>query len=69
MFRTRAMVELELLERKRVFTETIIRIEFPNRSILQAHFHPLECIVDVQNVVKQCLHASLPNEPFYLYVR
>ncbi|CAH0477753.1 unnamed protein product [Peronospora belbahrii] len=67
-FRTRAMRELDELKRKRVFQMVLIRVQFPDRAMMQASFHPNETIQDVMNHVTECLDDQYKVSKFYLYV-
>jgi hypothetical protein len=40
-FKTRAVRELEALQKARVYVECLIRVQLPDRSIVQATFSPL----------------------------
>ena len=46
-FQTKAMREYDQLSKARVYTRTLIRITFPDRSVLQGLFCPLETIADL----------------------
>ncbi|CAI5736578.1 unnamed protein product [Peronospora farinosa] len=67
-FRTRAMRELDELKRKRVFQTVLIRVQFPDRAVMQASFHPNETIQDVMDHVTKCLDDQYKASKFYLYV-
>ena len=51
-FTSRRKKEFEELLKKPVFTETKIRIKFPNSHVLEAKFSPKEKLKDVVNFVK-----------------
>lgn len=58
-FQTKAMREYDQLSKARVYTRTLIRITFPDRSVLQGLFCPLETIEDLQDAVcSACPSAS-----------
>uniref|UniRef100_H3GCB5 UBX domain-containing protein n=1 Tax=Phytophthora ramorum TaxID=164328 RepID=H3GCB5_PHYRM len=67
-FRTQAMRELDELKRKKVFQTALIRVQFPDRAVMQASFHPNETIQDVMNHVTECLGDQYKGNKFYLYV-
>ncbi|KAL3668228.1 hypothetical protein V7S43_007086 [Phytophthora oleae] len=67
-FRTQAMRELDELKRKKVFQSALIRVQFPDRAVLQASFHPNETIQDVMDHVTECLADQYQTSRFYLYV-
>ena len=51
------MRELEALEKERVFSYTLIRLQFPDRTTLVAAFHPNETVGAVAEVVAGVLEA------------
>jgi len=65
-FRTKAMRELEKLRNARVFTKVIIRVQLPDKSVVEAQFSPVERIDDVASIVRESLLDSV-DEQFYLY--
>ncbi|ETN23220.1 hypothetical protein PPTG_02852 [Phytophthora nicotianae INRA-310] len=67
-FRTQAMRELDDLKRKKVFQTALIRVQFPDRAVMQATFHPNETIRDVMDHVTECLADQYKPSRFYLYV-
>ncbi|KAE8895696.1 hypothetical protein PF005_g2735 [Phytophthora fragariae] len=67
-FRTQAMRELDELKRKKVFQTALIRVQFPDRAVMQASFHPNETIQDVMDHVTECLGEQYKGGKFYLYV-
>ncbi|KAG6590716.1 Tether containing UBX domain for GLUT4 [Phytophthora cinnamomi] len=67
-FRTQAMRELDELKRKKVFQTALIRVQFPDRAVMQASFHPNETIRDVMDHVAGCLSEQYKRAQFYLYV-
>lgn len=46
-------------------TKSIIRVQFPDRTVLQGTFKPLEIVQDVKNFVKEYLENAM--DPFHLY--
>ncbi|KAG7390310.1 hypothetical protein PHYPSEUDO_008138 [Phytophthora pseudosyringae] len=67
-FRTQAMRELDELKRKKIFQTALIRVQFPDRAVVQASFHPNETIQDVMDHVTECLAVQYTASKFYLYV-
>ncbi|KAF4042303.1 UBX domain-containing protein [Phytophthora infestans] len=67
-FRTQAMRELDELKRKKVYQTALIRVQFPDRAVVQASFHPNETIQDVMDHVAECLTDQCKPNRFYLYV-
>eukprot|EP00898_Chlorokybus_atmophyticus_P008569 jgi/Chlat1/8713/Chrsp89S08086 len=63
--RTRQMREQEELLRARRFSETTVRVHFPDHVYLEAHFAPLEPLSALYDLVTKCL--TDPKRPFYLY--
>jgi hypothetical protein len=47
--KTKAQRELDVLQAAKVFTATVIRIEMPDRTVIQGVFSPLVCCATVQN--------------------
>lgn len=47
------------------YRQTVIRVQFPDRLVLQAVFSPLDTVETVMEFVKQFLEQ--PDMPFYLY--
>lgn len=58
-FKTKAWKELEQLEKMTAYEKTVIRVRFPDNSILQANFHPRERLEKLWAVVQE----SLVGEP------
>lgn len=65
-FTTKAMRDLQQMKKTKVYASAILRIQFPDGSVLSAKFLPKEGIDIVRNVVLECL--SVPNLDFDLYV-
>jgi len=70
-FSTQAMRDLEALKRSRVYRRSLLRVQFPDRLILQANFSPIEKVSDVLDLVAAQLKglgpgAAAPAVP-YLY--
>mmetsp|Transcript_6768 Transcript_6768/g.7775 ORF Transcript_6768/g.7775 Transcript_6768/m.7775 type:complete len:370 (-) Transcript_6768:81-1190(-) len=65
-FSTKAMRELQKLKNSKVFTRSLIRIQFPDRTILEMCFSPAEVVGDVLAEVNSCLKSARAT-PVYLY--
>ncbi|KAK6170397.1 hypothetical protein SNE40_018802 [Patella caerulea] len=62
---TKAMRQAALEARYEKYERVVIRIQFPNKLVLQALFRPKETVYAVQKYVKENLEDK--NMPFYLY--
>ena len=67
-FQTQAMREYEALKQAKVYTKSVIRVNFPDGLVLEANFSPLERVTDVEAQIKECLRHAQKNS-FYLFVR
>ncbi|CAM9226366.1 unnamed protein product, partial [Discosporangium mesarthrocarpum] len=68
-FQTRAMRELEQLQRSRAYKSTIIKVQFPDRVVVEATFSSREGVSDLLAVVDSCLQEGLQGQRKYvLYV-
>lgn len=63
------MREFDVLSKQRVFAEVIVRLQFPDRVTLQAHFHPKETVQVLYDVVQQALKPEFQSMSFYLFTR
>lgn len=62
------MRELDQLSKKKVFTQVIVRVHFPDRVILQAHFHPNETIEAIAMEICANLRPEYQSLEFALSV-
>uniref|UniRef100_A0A7S2RKB7 UBX domain-containing protein n=1 Tax=Rhizochromulina marina TaxID=1034831 RepID=A0A7S2RKB7_9STRA len=62
-FQTKAMRELAQLEKARVYERTIVRVQFPDRTVVTANFHPHETIQAVAAVVSDLLIRPQGTDP------
>jgi hypothetical protein len=60
-FQTKAMRDLHVLERERVYPITRIRVMLPDRSILQADFDPREPVRNVIELIRSSLEEPVPD--------
>eukprot|EP00904_Undaria_pinnatifida_P005516 jgi/Undpi1/2094/HiC_scaffold_12.g05480.m1 len=67
-FQTKAMREIERLQKATVYRTTIIKVQFPDRAVLQATFASTEDVKDLAKVVRDCLADSCGGREFELYV-
>eukprot|EP01034_Spumella_vulgaris_P027512 gene27512-34239_t len=52
---TKAIRDLQKAQKERVYAKTLVRVRFPDRVVLQGHFHPRHTIAEVY----QWVHAHL----------
>jgi hypothetical protein len=62
------MRELHRLEKASVYKQAVIRVQFPDQTVVQGCFHPDEPIGNVYDWVASCLHSPLPFFLFTSYV-
>ena len=63
------MRELEELSKKKIFTKVIIRVQFPDRIVLQANFHPNEMVQSIGTEVRKHLREEFKENEFTLFIR
>jgi hypothetical protein len=61
---TRAMRELQRLEKASVYKEAVIRVQFPDQTVVQGCFHPDEPVGNVYDWIASCLQSPLT---FFLF--
>lgn len=66
-FKTQAQKDLESLSKAKVFTASLIRVQFPDRTIIQGYFSPLEPVAHIHNWIRSLLSEDYADAPFYLY--
>lgn len=70
-FRTKAMRDLEKLQKSRVYTELILRIQLPNRWVIETHMSPLETFDDLRKlIIEQVFLSDVYNKlqaPIYFF--
>ncbi|KAL3875966.1 hypothetical protein ACJMK2_033860 [Sinanodonta woodiana] len=62
---TKALRQAQLEVKYSKYTKVVIRLQFPDRLVLQGVFKPTETIFALQTFVKD--HLEEKSEPFYLY--
>ncbi|CAB1120744.1 unnamed protein product [Ectocarpus sp. CCAP 1310/34] len=67
-FQTKAMRDIERLQKSTVYRTTVIKVQFPDRVVLQSTFASTEGVKDLLDVVKSSLEDDVAARPFELYV-
>ncbi|CBJ34249.1 conserved unknown protein [Ectocarpus siliculosus] len=65
-FQTKAMREIERLQKSTVYRTTVIKVQFPDRVVLQATFASTEGVKDLLDVVKSSLEDDVAARPGFL---
>lgn len=68
-FKTKAMRDMEQLQKAKVYTSTLLRVQLPDRTVLQAHFSPLEPVSALHEWARSCIkprESDGSRIPFYL---
>ncbi|CAL8388189.1 unnamed protein product [Arctogadus glacialis] len=63
---TKALKESQLKEKMERYPKVVLRVQFPDRHVLQGFFRPLETVADVRRFVQN--HLEDPELDFYLFV-
>ncbi|CAI5519445.1 unnamed protein product [Closterium sp. Naga37s-1] len=63
--KTKAIRDLELQQRKAQFKQAIIRVRFPDNTVVEAAFAPTDAVAAVRQLVRKCLLQ--PDLPFFFY--
>uniref|UniRef100_A0A4W3JZ10 UBX domain-containing protein n=1 Tax=Callorhinchus milii TaxID=7868 RepID=A0A4W3JZ10_CALMI len=63
---TKAMREAQMKEKTQRYPKVTIRVQFPDGSVLQGFFRPLETVAALKQFVK--MHLKHPEVPFYLFM-
>ncbi|CAM9534005.1 unnamed protein product [Scytosiphon promiscuus] len=67
-FQTKAMREIERLQKATVYRTTLIKVQFPDRVVLQATFASTEGVKDLLEVVRSSLGDHSKERALELYV-
>lgn len=67
-FRTKAMRDYDFLTTVKLYTKTVIKVQFPDDMMFEAHFSPLEKLTDVEAELKKCFRSS-EKADFFLFKR
>mmetsp|Transcript_31801 Transcript_31801/g.50768 ORF Transcript_31801/g.50768 Transcript_31801/m.50768 type:complete len:610 (-) Transcript_31801:222-2051(-) len=67
-FRTKAMRDLEELRKSKVYQKTLIRVQFPDRSVFEGSFSPRETVSDLVGVLNQSILDQTLHSAYYLYI-
>ncbi|MBN3313497.1 ASPC1 protein, partial [Atractosteus spatula] len=63
---TRALRESQMKEKMEKYPKVVVRVQFPDRHVLQGFFRPLETIGALREFVKK--HLEDPQLRFYLFI-
>ncbi|CAL8330424.1 unnamed protein product [Lota lota] len=63
---TKALKESQLKEKMERYPKVVLRVQFPDRHVLQGFFRPLETVADVRKFVQN--HLEDPQLDFYLFI-
>ncbi|KAJ8001561.1 hypothetical protein DPEC_G00170760 [Dallia pectoralis] len=63
---TKALRESQMKEKMDRYPRVVLRVQFPDRRVLQGFFRPLETVAALRHFVK--LHLQDPELPFYLFI-
>ena len=64
--KTQKLREQDERRRAEQFGPVPVRVHFPDGTVIQAEFKPLETLSSLQNLVQQCIQPTLPK--WYMYV-
>mmetsp|Transcript_30034 Transcript_30034/g.36624 ORF Transcript_30034/g.36624 Transcript_30034/m.36624 type:complete len:445 (+) Transcript_30034:152-1486(+) len=67
-FTTKAMRDLEKIKKQKVYSHTLLKINFPCGHVLTGKFLPREKLITVKGVIRECLVHSDGRWDFDLYV-
>ena len=67
-FKSRAKEELQTVSKKSVPKICILRVNFPNKQVLQVQFHPTETLQQVRDKIAPCLAPAYQGLNWYLYI-
>ncbi|XP_028978258.2 tether containing UBX domain for GLUT4 isoform X2 [Esox lucius] len=63
---TKALREYQMKEKMDRYPRVVLRVQFPDRRVLQGFFRPLETVAALRYFVKS--HLQNPESPFYLFI-
>ncbi|CAI5475806.1 unnamed protein product [Closterium sp. Yama58-4] len=63
--KTKAIRDLEQQQRKAQFKQAIIKVRFPDNTVVEAAFSPTDAVAAVRQLVRKCLLQ--PDLPFFFY--
>ena len=65
---TKAMRDLEAIKKERVYVETVLRLQFPSRLLVEGTFRPNETVEEVCDVLRRAvLSEACSGSEFYLF--
>ncbi|CAM9272979.1 unnamed protein product [Chrysoparadoxa australica] len=67
-FQTKAMRDVERLSKAKAYAHTLIRVQLPDRVVIQAKFMPRESIAAVTDMIRGCLQEQAASLSFHLYI-
>lgn len=66
-FHSRQKAELAQLKKKKIYNATILRVNFPNKVVLELSFRPKTHWLEVYETVQSCLAEEAKFVQWYLY--
>eukprot|EP00382_Lankesteria_abbotti_P002776 CAMPEP_0113849610 /NCGR_PEP_ID=MMETSP0372-20130328/3257_1 /TAXON_ID=340204 /ORGANISM="Lankesteria abbotti" /LENGTH=269 /DNA_ID=CAMNT_0000819481 /DNA_START=237 /DNA_END=1046 /DNA_ORIENTATION=- /assembly_acc=CAM_ASM_000359 len=66
-FQSRARRQLESLRKQKIYNLCLLRILFPDKTVLQLQFHPRDTFKHVKATVQCFLHQSVSFLPWYIF--
>ncbi|XP_041696859.2 tether containing UBX domain for GLUT4 isoform X1 [Coregonus clupeaformis] len=63
---TKALRESQMKDKMDRYPRVVLRVQFPDRRVLQGFFRPLETVAALRHFVKS--HLQDPQLPFYLFI-
>ncbi|XP_026158293.1 tether containing UBX domain for GLUT4 [Mastacembelus armatus] len=63
---TKALREAQIKEKMERYPKVVLRVQFPDRHVLQGFFRPMETVGAVRHFVRS--HLEDPNLSFYLFI-
>ncbi|XP_064814135.1 tether containing UBX domain for GLUT4 [Oncorhynchus masou masou] len=63
---TKALRESQMKDKMDRYPRVVLRVQFPDRCVLQGFFRPLETVAALRHFVKS--HLQDPQLPFYLFI-
>ncbi|XP_038839098.1 tether containing UBX domain for GLUT4-like [Salvelinus namaycush] len=63
---TKALRESQMKDKMDRYPRVVLRVQFPDRRVLQGFFRPLETVAALRHFVK--IHLQDPQLPFYLFI-
>uniref|UniRef100_A0A0G4HSG7 UBX domain-containing protein n=1 Tax=Chromera velia CCMP2878 TaxID=1169474 RepID=A0A0G4HSG7_9ALVE len=67
-FKSRAKEQLAQLEKQKIYSKCILRVQFPDKTVLQLNFRPFDTIRHVKQNIVQFLSEPVKATAWHLYV-